>query len=180
MQAYSLYPEDLRMLFATFLSEFHGATLWHGDAPDLILMAPSPPSGEILKRAQDLFEQPRLHEDFAQLGHGRSGWTIWFLPARRRRFAEIFCRRANQYGRSNVCSNITRRDPCSSTAWKTETATRFCCDRKIPCPNDFPPEARDAALAASAATSVNQEDADGAERFLQRLDNRPVNSWRSP
>ena len=28
MQAYSLYPEDLRMLFATFLAEFHGATLW--------------------------------------------------------------------------------------------------------------------------------------------------------
>jgi predicted Zn-dependent protease len=35
-------------------------------------------------------------------------------------------------------------------------------------------EARDAALAASAATSVNQEDADGAERFLRALDNRPV------
>ena len=68
MQAYSLYPEDLRMLFATFLSEFHGATLWHGDAPDLILMAPSPPSGEILQRAQALFGSPRLHDDFAQLG----------------------------------------------------------------------------------------------------------------
>src|SRR6202040_1319719 len=68
MQAYSLYPEDLRMLFATFLSEFHGATLWHGDAPDLILMAPSPPPREILRRAETLYRAPQLHEDFVQLG----------------------------------------------------------------------------------------------------------------
>ena len=68
MQAYSLYPEDLRMLFATFLGEFQGATLWHGDAPDLILMAPSPPSGEILQRAQAFYDAPRRHDDFAQLG----------------------------------------------------------------------------------------------------------------
>src|ERR1019366_10554719 len=68
VQAYSLYPEDLRMLLATFLSEFHGATLWHGDAPDLILMAPSPPANVLLRRAQASFESPRLHGDFAQLG----------------------------------------------------------------------------------------------------------------
>jgi len=36
LQAYSLYPEDLRMVLATFLSEFHYATLWHGDGPDLL------------------------------------------------------------------------------------------------------------------------------------------------
>src|SRR5258705_5630889 len=50
LQAYSLYPDDLRMVLATFLSEFHDATLWHGDAPDLILMAPSVAPEEILNR----------------------------------------------------------------------------------------------------------------------------------
>src|SRR5258706_2861692 len=44
LQAYSLYPEDLRMVLATFLSEFHYATLWHGDGPDLLLMAPPVPT----------------------------------------------------------------------------------------------------------------------------------------
>ena len=38
------------------------------DAPDLILAVPESPVGEILKRAQDLFEQPRLTKIFAQLG----------------------------------------------------------------------------------------------------------------
>jgi len=28
---FGLYPEDLRMVLATFLSEFHYATLWHGE-----------------------------------------------------------------------------------------------------------------------------------------------------
>src|SRR5258708_23097854 len=46
--------------------------------------------------------------------------------------------------------------------------------QKNPLPGDFPGDKRDAALAASAATSVNQEDADGAERFLRALDGRPI------
>src|SRR5207245_301480 len=48
VQGYSLFPDDLRMIFATFLSEFQGATLWHGDAPDFLLMAPSPPATQLL------------------------------------------------------------------------------------------------------------------------------------
>jgi predicted Zn-dependent protease len=56
--------------------------------------------------------------------------------------------------------------------WKTRTAILL--EQKNVLPEDFPADARDEALAASAATSVNQEDADGAERFLRALDNRPV------
>jgi tetratricopeptide (TPR) repeat protein len=41
-------------------------------------------------------------------------------------------------------------------------------------PGDFPSDARDSTLAAAAATSVNQDDADGADRFLLALDDRPV------
>ena len=78
VQAYSLYPEDLKMLVATFLGEFHGATLWHGDAPDLILMAPSPPSGEIFDRARNLYDRPRLQEDFQQLGMEKAAGLFGF------------------------------------------------------------------------------------------------------
>jgi tetratricopeptide (TPR) repeat protein len=49
-------------------------------------------------------------------------------------------------------------------------------EQKNSLPEDFPADARDRALAASAATSVNQEDADGAERFLRALDNRPASA----
>src|SRR6185312_5204853 len=68
VQAYSLFPEDLRMVLATFLSEFHSATLWHGDATDLILMAPGVPSSELLARAQSLSAKSGLQEDFKKLG----------------------------------------------------------------------------------------------------------------
>jgi tetratricopeptide (TPR) repeat protein len=43
-----------------------------------------------------------------------------------------------------------------------------------PLPEDVPPDTRDQILAAAAATSVNQDDPDGADRFLLALDNRPV------
>ena len=173
MQAYSLYPEDLRMLFATFLSEFHGATLWHGDAPDLILMAPSPPSAEILQRAQDFFGQPRLREDFAQLGMEEPAGVFGFYlldDAGLRKFSS-----GAQFNTDNQ-TLLEYHAPRSLLVHGLEDKNRDAIlrEQKNPLPGDFPPDARDAALAAAAATSVNQEDADGAERFLRALDNRPV------
>ncbi len=173
MQAYSLYPEDLRMLFATFLSEFHGATLWHGDAPDLILMAPSPRAGEILKRAQTLFETPRLHEDFAQLGMEEASGLFGFYL-----LDDGGLRKFSSGAQFNTDDRtlLEYHAPRSLLVHGLEDWNRNAIlqEQKNPLPDDFPPEARDAALAASAATSVNQEDAEGAARFLRALDNRPI------
>jgi spermidine synthase len=173
MQAYSLYPEDLRMLFATFLTVFHGATLWHGDAPDLILMAPSPPPGEILKRAQALYGQPRLRDDFAQLGMEEVAGLFGFYlldEAGLRKFS------AGAQINTDDQTLLEYHAPRSLLVHGLEDKNRdaILLEQKNPLPEDFPPDARDAALAASAATSVNQDDADGAERFLPALDNRPV------
>jgi spermidine synthase len=173
MQAYSLFPEDLRMLFATFLSEFHGATLWHGDAPDLILMAPSPPSAEILRRAQSLYESPRMHDDFAQLGMREPAglWGFYMLDdAGLRKFSE----------RAQINTDdqtlLEYHAPRSLLVHGLEDKNRDAIlqEQKNPLPEDFPQDARDASLAAAAETSVNQEDGEGAERFLHALDNRPA------
>jgi predicted Zn-dependent protease len=173
MQAYSLYPEDLRMLFATFLTEFHGATLWHGDASDLILMAPSPSSGEILQRAQALYGLPRLHEDFAQLGMEEADGLFGFYL-----LDDDGLRKFSSRAQINTDDQtlLEYHAPRSLLVHGLEDKNRdaILLEQKNPLPEDFPPDARDAALAASAATSVNQEDADGAERFLRALDNRPV------
>jgi spermidine synthase len=173
MQAYSLYPEDLRMLFATFLSEFHGATLWHGDAPDLILMAPSPPSGEILHRAQSLYDRPRLHEDFAQLGTEEASGLFGFYlldDAGLRKFSSGA--QINTDDRTLLEYHAPR--SLLVRGLEDENRDAILLEQKNPLPEDFPPDARDAALAASAATSVNQDDAGGAERFLRALDNHPT------
>jgi spermidine synthase len=175
MQAYSLYPEDLRMLFATYLSEFHGATLWHGDAPDLILMAPSPPSAEILLRAQSLYSSPRVHDDFVQLGMQEPAGLFGFYlldDAGLRKFssgAEI---------NTDDQTLLEYHAPRSLLVHGLEDKNRdaILLEQKNPLPEDFPQDKRDAALAAAAETSVNQEDSDGAERFLRALDNRPASA----
>jgi spermidine synthase len=173
MQAYSLYSEDLRMLFATFLSEFHGATLWHGDAPDLILMAPSPPSREILQRAQNLFGQPRLHRDFAQLGMEEAAGLFGFYL-----LDDTGLQKFSSGAQLNTDDQtlLEYHAPRSLLVHGLEDKNRdaILVEQKNPLPEDFPPDARDAALLASAVTSVNQEDPDGADRFQVALDNRPV------
>ena len=173
MQAYSLYPDDLRMLLATFLSEFHGATLWHGDAPDLILMAPSPPSGEILQRARALFGLPDLHGDFAQLGMEEASGLFGFYL-----LDDGGLRKFSSGAEMNTDDRtlLEYHAPRSLLVHGLEDKNRdaLLAEQKNSLPLDFPADARDQTLAASAATSVNQEDAEGAERFLHALDNRPV------
>jgi tetratricopeptide (TPR) repeat protein len=173
MQAYSLYPDDLRMLLATFLSEFHGATLWHGDAPDLILMAPSPPSDEILRRAQARYESPHIRDDFAQLGMeeaaGLFGFYLLDDPGLRQfSFGAPF--------NTDDRTLLEYHAPRSLLVQGLEDKNRDAILRKQKnaLPEDFPADARDRVLAAAAATSVNQNDARGAERFLRALDNRPA------
>ncbi len=175
MQAYSLYPEDLRMLFATFLSEFHGATLWHGDAPDMILMAPTPPSEEIVQRARSLYVQPQFHDDYQQLGmEAPLGIFGFYLldDEGLRKFsagAEI-----NTDDRTLLEYRAPRSLLVHGLEDKNRTAVLL--EQRDPLPADVPADLRDDALADAAATSVNQDDADGADRFLLALGNGPVAS----
>ena len=68
VQGYALFPDDLRMIAATFQSEFPRASLWHGEVNDFLLMGPTPPAGQMLDRVQSLWNQPLLRDDFEQLG----------------------------------------------------------------------------------------------------------------
>jgi hypothetical protein len=175
VQAYSLYPEDLKMLVATFLGEFRGATLWHGDAPDLILMAPSPPAREILPRARKLYDRPRLHEDFQQLGMEEASCLFGFYlldDAGLREFASGA--RIN----TDDLTLLEYHAPRSLLAHGLENINHdaILLHQKSVLPEDLPAKNRDEALAASAATSINLEDADGADRFLRALDSRPETS----
>ena len=173
VQAYSLYPDDLRMLFATFLSEFHGATLWHGDAPDMILMAPSPPSARILERARTLYRMPRLHDDFVRLGMEEAEGLFGFYM-----LGDEGLRKFSSGAQINTDDRtlLEYHAPRSLLVQGLEDKNReaILLEQENPLPKDFPPDLRDATLAASAATSVNQEDPGGADRFLLALDARPI------
>jgi spermidine synthase len=173
VQMYSLYPDDLRMVLATFLSEFHGATLWHGDSPDLILMAPSPDSGEILRRTKSYFDVPRLRQDFSQFGMEEAAGLFGFYmldDASLRKFS------SGALVNTDDQTLLEYHSPRSLLVRGLEDKNRneILALQKNPLPQDFPADTYDAALAASALTSLNQDDADGADRFLRALDNRPV------
>ena len=173
VQAYSLYPEDLRMLFATFLSEFHGATLWHGDAPDLILMSPSPPASEIYSRVQALYGNSRLHDDFKQLGMDDPAGLFGFYM-----LDDAGLRTFSSGARINTddLTLLEYHAPRSLLVRGLEDRNRreILLAQKNALPEGLPAELRDETLAAAAATSLNLEDTESADRFLEALENRPV------
>jgi spermidine synthase len=172
VQAYSLYPEDLKMLIATFLGEFRGATLWHGDAPDLILMAPTPPAGEILRRARELYIRSSLQEDFRQLGMEKAAGLFGFYL-----LDDAGLRKFSSGARSNTddLTLLEYHAPRSLLAHGLEDKNRgaILLNQNSPLPEDVPADNRDEALETAAATSTTLEDADGADRFLRALDSRP-------
>ncbi len=173
MQAYSLYPEDLRMLFGTFLTEFQGATLWHGDAPDMILMAPSPEPAAMLERARRLHDSRRVRDDFKQLGlEDPAGIFGFYLldDAGLRRFA------AGAEINTDDRTLLEYHAPRSLLVHGLEDKNReaILAEQTNPLPANFPAEERDAAMASAAVTSANQDDADAADRFLLALDNHPA------
>jgi spermidine synthase len=173
LQAYSLYPDDLRMVLATFLSEFHGATLWHGDGPDLLLMAPTVPETEILNRAQALYSNTSLHDDFKQLGMDEPFGLFGFYmldDADLRNFS------VGAQINTDDLTLLEYHAPRSLLVHGLEDKNRaaILLAQSDVLPDDFPPYLRDAALAAAATTSLNLEDTDGADHFLQALENRPV------
>ena len=173
VQAYSLYPQDLRMVLATFLSEFQRATLWHGDAPDLILMVPSPSAAELLNRTRALYGNPSLQEDFKKLGMDAPPGLFGFY------LLDDAGLRAFSSGARINTDDLTLLEydaPRSLLVHSLENKNRseILLAQRSPLPDEIPLELRDATLAAAAATSLNLDDTDGADHFLKALLNRPI------
>jgi tetratricopeptide (TPR) repeat protein len=136
-------------------------------------MAPSPSTGEILRRAQDLYALPCPHEDFMQLGMETGAGLFGFYlldDAGLRKFA------SGEQMNTDDQTLLEYRAPRSLLVHGLEDQNRDAIlrEQKNPLPGDFPLQSRDATLVAAAATSINQDDVDGAERFLRALDHSPV------
>ncbi len=168
VQAYSLYPDDLRMVLGTFLSEFHAATLWHGDAPDLLIAGPTPSASSILDRARTLWPNPKLQEDYKRLGMEEgAGLFGYFLldDASLRQFS------AGAKFNTDDLTLLEYRAPRALLAAQLDVENRheIALAQKEVLPQGLAGETRDEALAAASTTSVNLQDKDGAERFLRAI-----------
>jgi hypothetical protein len=163
------------MLFATFLSEFQGATLWNGDAPDLILMAPSPPAEKILSRAHDQYVHRIQEDDFGKLGmEGYVGIFGFYLldDSGLRNFS------AGAQINTDDRTLLEYHAPRALLVHGLEDQNRqaILTEQRDPLPGDIPEIQREMLLVGAGVTSVNQDDADGAERFLRALDGFPTTS----
>lgn len=168
VQAYSLYPDDLRMVLGTFLSEFHAATLWHGDAPDLLIAGPTPPASAILDRARTLWAIPKLQEDYKRLGMEQAeGLFGYFL------LGDASLRQFSSGAKINTddLTLLEYRAPRALLAGQLDVENRreIALAQKDVLPQGLTGDTRDEVLAAAATTSVNLQDKDGDERFLRAI-----------
>jgi len=173
VQAYALFPDDLRMIAATFLSEFPRATLWHGEVNDLLLMAPSPPAGQMLDRVRALWNQPPLRDDFDQLGiHEPAGLLGYYLldDAELREFS-----RSSPVNTDDL-TLLEYHAPPALLVQGLEQKNReeILRTQKDLLPADLAADLRVPALVAAAATSMTLEDVDGASRFSKALETQPI------
>jgi spermidine synthase len=64
VQAYSLAPDDLRMIVGTLAPHFPELTLWRGEGPDLLLLGRTDPTPFEFNRLRALWHLPALRKDF--------------------------------------------------------------------------------------------------------------------
>ncbi len=177
VQAYSLYPEDLRMVLATFVSQFPQVTMWHGDAPDLLLLAHSEWAPLRFDRFRALWANAALRADFESLGLRRPEGLIAFYllgDAELRRLAVSSLRNTDDHTR------LEYRAPRALLAKQLEQKNReLILDyQESELPPDWPRSRRAPALAAAAEAMLNLDEKEEADRFLNMLADDPPTAER--
>jgi spermidine synthase len=71
VQAYSIFPDDLKMVLGTVARRFPQVTAWRGEWADLVLLAQSNRRPLSLDRLRQSWSVPALREDYAALGLNR-------------------------------------------------------------------------------------------------------------
>jgi spermidine synthase len=80
VQAYSLAPDDLRMVVATLVPHFAEVTLWRAAGPDLLLFARSDHAKLGFSRLRSLWQNQLLRDDFVSIDvHEPEGLAAYFL-----------------------------------------------------------------------------------------------------
>ncbi len=173
VQAYSLYPQDLRMVLSTFVPQFPQVTLWHGADPDLILMARTEPAPLRLDRLRYLWSNAALRADYQTLGLRQpEGLLAFYLldDASLRRLASGTLRNTDDHTR------LEYRAPRALLAKDlTEKNHEMILQyQQGLLPPDLPREDRTAALQGAAETLLNLDEKEQSEAFLALLGDERV------
>jgi spermidine synthase len=68
VQAYALFPQDLKMILGTLAPHFSQVSVWRGAAGDFLILSQADPAQLNFDRMRQLWTVPGLRDDFAVLG----------------------------------------------------------------------------------------------------------------
>ena len=173
VQGYALFPDDLRMIAATFLSQFPRASLWHGEVNDFLLMAPAPPAGQMLDRVRALWNQAPLRDDFDQLGwRDPTGLFAFYLLGD----AELreFSRGAPLNTDDRTLLEYHAPPALLVSDLQDKNRAEILRAQKNILPADLSADLTESTLTSAATTSMTLGDGDGAGRFAAALALRPA------
>ncbi len=184
LQAYSLFPEDLRMVLATFVPQFPQVTLWRGDSPDLLLVARAqalPPESESvawrLDRLRKLWVVPGLREDYEALGMRQPEALYAFYLLDDHELRQLA---ADPLLNTDDRTRLEYRAPRALLTHGLEDKNRdlIMQFQKSILPANLPDDLRIDALEASAEAMINLEENGAAARYLGPLLGEPLSLRR--
>lgn len=172
VQAYALFPADLRMIFATFLPHFPQVTLWRAESPDLLLLGQTEVQPLRLDRLHALWTNQGIREDFGDLHvQEPEGLLAYHLldDADLRRLARGAPRNTDNHTRLEYSAPRA----LLTAGLDTRNRARLREYRSAALPREIVVEDRRTALLAAAHTAIRIEDYTEAESYLDVLGGEP-------
>jgi spermidine synthase len=171
VQAYSLFPEDFRMVLGTLAPHFAQASLWRGESSDYILVGLSEPRLLTLEGVRAGWHNAAIRADYERLGISRPEGFLAF-----HRLDDVDLRQMIGAVPKNT-DDHTRLEynaPRALLAAGIEDKNRaIIWQHRSAAPRDVHTEDAPAALLAAAETLLNLEETDDAENLVGALKDAP-------
>jgi spermidine synthase len=172
VQAYSLAPDDLRMIVATLAPHFPEVTLWRGEAPDLLLLGRIDPAPFQFKRLRAVWQNAEVRKDFQSVDVQRpEGLVAYYL------LDDAAVRKLGEGGVLNTDDRTLLEYHAPETLL---TQDLFTANQEVitqlrtgPLPANLEPSEVRRALEAGVETALDLKEAPNAQRFLNALNSQP-------
>lgn len=176
LQAYSLPPDDITMVAATFASQFRNVTLWRGSDLDFLLLGRTDSAAFQLSHLEKSWQKLGIAQDFASMQiHQPDGIFGYFLldDSAVRRLAK------ESHGFNTDDRTLLEYDAPRSLL-RSELAdldqqlvAKF---RGAPLPPNLAPSSAENALEASLVTALDLNNTESAQAFLRALPTSPASA----
>jgi spermidine synthase len=172
VQAYSLAPEDLRMIVATLAPHFPEVTLWRGEAPDLLFLGRMDATPFRFERLRAQWQNAEVRKDFQSVDVQQpEGLVAYYL------LDDAAVRKLGAGGVLNTDDRTLLEYHAPQTLL---TRDLFAANqglitqlRTSPLPANLEPSEVRRALEVGVETALDLKEAPNAQRFLNALNSQP-------